>query len=361
MNILHISSANSLRGGEQQIAYLIEELQKIGHNNILMHPIHAPIADHNRIKNKCIAIPYSKGFSVNPWVANKIKKIVSKHNIDVIHAHDSHAHTFLYLSYILFRLDCPSVVSRRVDFAISKSSLNKYNYPKIKKIICVSDKINEIITESLGSSKRTITVHSGVDLNKFNQYCRIDLRVEYNIPKHHKIVANVSAIADHKDYPTFIATAVEVLKQRNDITFFIIGGDGGEQSMITDLINDSGLTNNIILTGYIPEAYLMISQLDVFLFPSKMEGLGTSILDAQATGVPVVSTIAGGIPELITHNHTGLLSEVGDSENLAKNTILLIDNPDLYKRITREAQLNVSKYSNIITAQKTLEVYQSVV
>ena len=361
MNILHISSANSWRGGEQQIAYLIDELQTIGHNNILMHPMHAPIADHTQIKNKCIAIPYRKGFSVNPWVANKIKKIVSKYNIDVIHAHDSHAHTFLYLSYILFRLDCPSVVSRRVDFAISESSLNKYNYPKIKKIICVSDKINEIITESLGSSNRIVTVHSGVDLNKFKQDCRLDLREKYNIPKHHKIVANVSAIAGHKDYPTFIATAVEVLKQRNDVTFFIIGGDGGEQNMIIDLIKDGGLTKNIILTGYIPDAYLLISQLDVFLFPSKMEGLGTSILDAQATGVPVVSTMAGGIPELITHNHTGLLSIVGDSENLAKNIILLLESPDLNRRITKEAQLNVSKYSKIITAQKTLEVYLSVI
>ena len=361
MNILHISSANSWRGGEQQIVYLIDELQTIGHINILMHPIHAPIGNHNQIKNKCIAIPYRKVISVNPWVANKIENVVSKYNIDIIHAHDSHAHTFLYLSYILFRLDCPSVVSRRVDFTISKSSLNKYNYPKIKKIICVSDKINEIITGSLASSKRIITVHSGVDLNKFKQYCRLDLRKKYNIPKHHKIVANVSAIASHKDYPTFIATAAEVLKQRNDITFFIIGGDGGEQSMITNLINSYGLTNNIILTGYIPEAYLMISQLDIFLFPSKLEGLGTSILDAQATGVPVVSTIAGGIPELITHNHTGLLSKVGDSKNLAKNIILLLDNPDLNKRITREAQLNVSKYSKIITAQKTLGVYHSVI
>ncbi|HAW05663.1 MAG TPA: hypothetical protein DCW83_13315, partial [Saprospirales bacterium] len=97
MNILHISSANSWRGGEQQIVYLIDELQTIGHINILMHPIHAPIGNHNQIKNKCIAIPYRKVISVNPWVANKIENVVSKYNIDIIHAHDSHAHTFLYL------------------------------------------------------------------------------------------------------------------------------------------------------------------------------------------------------------------------------------------------------------------------
>ena len=360
MNILHISSANTWRGGEQQISYLIDELHSMGHSNFLMHPLNAPIALHNQIKNKCITIPYRKGFSVNPLVANKIRKIVSIHNIDIIHAHDSHAHTFLYLSYILFSLQCPSVVSRRVDFSISSSSYKKYNHPQIKKIVCVSDKIKEIIIESLGPSDRFVTVHSGVDLEKYNSKSLFDLKEKYNIPQNHKLVANVSAIADHKDYPTFVATASAVLKQRDDVTFFIIGGDGGEQSIIRELINEKNLSKNIILTGYLNDAYLLISQLNVFLFPSKMEGLGTSILDAQAIGIPVVSTFAGGIPELITHEETGLLSPVGDSTDLANNVILLLENLELNDKITRTAQSNVVKYSKKITAQKTFEVYNSV-
>ena len=361
MNILHISSANSWRGGEQQISYLIDELHAMGHSNILMHPFHAPIGNHERVLGKCITIPYRKGFSVNPLVAFKIKKIVSLHNIDVIHAHDSHAHTFLYLSYILYRLSCPSVVSRRVDFPISTSSLNKYNYPRIKRIICVSDKINEIMTESLGPSARITTVHSGIDLDKFKEACDLDIRMKYNIPNNHKIVANVSAIAGHKDYPTFIATAKEVMKLRADVTFLIIGGDGGEQHMITNLINKNGLTSNIIMTGYLPDAYLLISQLDVFLFPSKMEGLGTSILDAQASGVPVVSTYAGGIPELIAHNSTGLLSNIGDSTNLASNILELLENSDLSERISITAMSNVHKFSKKLTAQKTISIYNNVI
>ncbi len=361
MKILHISSAHSWRGGEQQIAYLIDELDAVGHSNFLMHPEKAPIGDHSRIKGKCTTLPYRKGFSINPLVAAKIKHVVQKYKIDIIHAHDSHAHTFMYLSYRLFGLDCQSVVSRRVDFPISASSHKKYNYPKIKKIICVSDKINEIMTNSLGKSDRIITIHSGVDLDKFNEKCSINLREEYKIPNDHAIVANVSAIADHKDYPTFVNTASEVLKVNDKVTFLIIGGDGGEKSMITDLIKNNGLTDHILLTGYLKDAYLLISQLDIFLFPSKMEGLGTSILDAQATGVPVVSTYAGGIPELITHNDTGLLSPIGDSKDLAKNIVLLLENINLKSRITRSAQSNVKKYSKKITARETLKIYETVI
>lgn len=360
MNILHISSATSWRGGEQQISYLIDELHSLGHSSFLMHPINAPIADHTLVKGKCTALPYRKGFSINPLVAKKIKKVVSQHNIDIIHAHDSHAHTFLYLSYRLFGMKCPSVVSRRVDFAISASSLKKYNYPKIRKIICVSQKINEIVSDSLGTSDRIVTVHSGVDKDKFNLPSRINLREKYSIPDSHKIIANVSAIAGHKDYETFVITAQNILKERQDVRFLIIGGDGGNQENIAKMITRLGLDDHIEITGYIDNAYQVIKQIDVFLFPSKTEGLGTSILDAQASGTPVVSTYAGGIPELITHNETGLLSQIGDAKDLAQHIHSFLNDSALTLRITESARANVIKYSKKHTAQKTLDIYKNV-
>lgn len=360
MNILHISSATSWRGGEQQISYLIDELHSLGHTNYLMHPLDAPISEHKLVVGKCNSIAYRKGFSINPLVAYKIKEIVSKFKIDVIHAHDSHAHTFLYLSYRLFSLKSPSVVSRRVDFPISSSSKNKYNYPLIRKIICVSDKINEIMIGSLGNSDRIVTVHSGVDLNKFEIPGCINLREKYRIPEKNHIIANVSAIADHKDYVTFVKTAKAIIDQRQDVSFLIIGGDGGEKENISNLINSMGITKNVIITGYIENAYSIINQLDIFFFPSKMEGLGTSILDAQACNIPVVSTYAGGIPELITHNVTGLLSPIGDVPDLTVNINSILNNKNLGQRLVKAAIVNVSNYSKKHTAQKTLDIYKGV-
>jgi len=360
MNILHISSATSWRGGEQQIAYLIDELDQLGHSNILMHPFNAPISNHQSIQSKYVSIPYKKYFSLNPLVAYKIKQVVKTHEINIIHAHDSHAHSFLYLSYWLLNLTTISVVSRRVDFSISKSSFKKYSEKKIRKIICVSNKIKEIVSDSLGESNRITTIHSGVDLNKFSSDSALNLRKTYNIPTFHRLVGNVSAIADHKDYTTFVNTAALVLKQKPDITFLIIGGDGGEQDKIYNHINKLGLSKSIIMTGYIENAYNLIKQLDVFFFPSKMEGLGTSILDAQCSSVPVVSTYAGGIPELIKHKETGLLSRIGDTRDLAKNINLILEDIILKTKITNKALANVSNFSKKATALNTISVYKSV-
>lgn len=361
MNILHISSANSWRGGEQQIAYLIDELHSLGQTNFLMHPTGAPISSHLPIKGKSKNIKYHKGFSVNPLVALTIKRVVSKHSIDIIHVHDSHAHTFLYLSYRMFGLKCPSVVSRRVDFPISTSSIKKYSFSQIHKILCVSNKINEIVSASLGKSDRIKTIYSGIDLDKYDVSCQIDLRAQYSIPNDYKIIANISAIADHKDYDTFINTAAKVLELRSDIIFFIIGGDGGELENITAKISSLDLCKNIILTGYVKNAYTLLNQIDIFFFPSKMEGLGTSILDAQACEVPVISTIAGGIPELVVHSKTGLLSKIGDSEDLANNINKVLNDSNLKNRLILQAKENVKHFTKESTAQQTLAVYQDVI
>jgi len=360
MNILHISSATSWRGGEQQISYLIDELYQLGHNNFLMHPKDAPISEHKLVKGKCTLLPYKKIFSANPLVARSIIRNTKKHKIDIIHAHDSHGHTFLYLSYRLFHLDCPSVVSRRVDFPISSSSFKKYTYPKIKRIICVSNKINEIVSGSIGSSERIVTVHSGIDLQKFSSKSIIDLRDKFSIPANNKIIANVSAIAGHKDYETFVKTAKLLLDRRDDLTFLIIGGDGGEKEKISKLIESFNLVDRIKIIGYLENAYQVIDQFDVFLFPSKMEGLGTSILDAQASGIPVISTYAGGIPELILHNESGLLSQVGDIEDLANNIDKVLKDNSLRNKLISGARANVSKFSKKETARKTLSIYNDV-
>lgn len=361
MNILHISSAMSWRGGEQQITYLLEELASQGHNCYLMYPVGAPIGDKEVVVKSCTLIPYKKRFAVNPLVPIKIANTVKKYAIDIVHAHDSHAHTFVWLYSKFYQRAVPAVVSRRVDFPISKSSYNKYTHPNIKKIICVSDKIKDVVCEGLKLSDRVVTVRSGVDLSKFETEKSFDLYAKFKIPTDHKIVANISAVASHKDYSTFVEVACKVLDNHDKVTFLIIGGDDGEGEMIYNLIQQKGYGHRIIMTGYIENAFKLLSQIDVFLFPSKMEGLGTSLLDAAAAKVPIVTTYAGGIPEVVEHNITGLMANVGDSALLADHVLRLLDDFTLADRLTTEGLANVSKFSKINTATKTLSIYKSVI
>ena len=80
-------------------------------------------------------------------------------------------------------------------------------------------------------------------------------------------------------------------------------------------VNERQLDEYFIFTGFLKNIDQVLPSLDIFLMSSKTEGLGTSVIDAQAAKVPVVATAAGGIPELIRHEETGLLAEVGDHQS----------------------------------------------
>lgn len=99
--------------------------------------------------------------------------------------------------------------------------------------------------------------------------------------------------------------------------------------------------------------------MDVLLFTSKEEGLGTTILDAFACKVPVVATAAGGIPEIITNEKTGLLAPVGDAQTLAHYVEKILADRNLREQLIENAWQKVKYFSKENMAKKTLEVYQS--
>ena len=84
---------------------------------------------------------------------------------------------------------------------------------------------------------------------------------------------------------------------------------------------------------------------DIYLMTSETESFGVSALEAMAASVPVISTNTGGIPEVNKHGETGYLSNVGDIEDMAKNTIKLLEDKKLYNRISMNAAANANKFN----------------
>jgi len=314
MKILHFSSAKSWRGGEQQIAYLLQELRLLGIEQQVLCVASSPLATFCTSENFPFET-YKKRASIDPIPSLKLRHLVQNHKIDLVHMHDAHAHTFACISASLFGVRTPFVLSRRVDFPIKNNALSKwkYNHKNIKAILCVSNFIKQVITPDIQQTTKIQVVHSGIDLTRFNHKQQSILRESFSIPKDSPLIANVAAIAPHKDYFTFVDTAQMILSKRPEARFLIIGGDGGQEQMIRDYIQQKGLEQQIQLSGFRKDVPVILPEVDVFLFTSQEEGLGTSLLDALACKVPVVATCAGGVPEIIEDGKTGLLAEVKDA------------------------------------------------
>ncbi len=359
LNIAHVSTPKSWRGGEQQLAYLFAELLKLNQNQILIVNKNSELSNYAKANNwEYFGLNIRSSISLS--FAKNIARICKEKNISILHPHDSKAHTQCILAHVFFNCKTPIILSRRVDYPISKSffSKYKYNHPAIKAIICVSDAIKKIMQKDIINKNILCTVYDGIDINKFHFKKSNQIRNEFNIKDDELLIANIAAISEQKDYFTFVNTA-ELLLNSGIKAKFIVFGDGPLKEKIIEFVKQKKLIDSILFAGFrnnIPE---ILPQIDYLLFSSQNEGLGSSILDAFCSKVPVVATEIGGIPELIKHKETGLLAPVKNPKLLAEQIKFYINNPGIKNEIIENAFLFSRNFTYQKMAEETLKVYLS--
>ncbi len=345
------------------MTYLVEELSHKPNCNVFVLCAKggevAQWCKHNNIT----VFEEKEVFAVNPVFASRVSQVCKENAIDLIHVHDSHAHTFAVMANALFGAKTPLIVSRRVDFSVKKSWLSryKYNHKSVKRILCVSDTIKAITAPAIQHKEVLATVYSGINLSRFDGAEKNGtLNREFQIDPSFPLVGNVAALAPHKDYKTFIDTCVLLVKQGLKAKFFIIGA-GPMEEEVKQWVKASGIEEHIIMTGFRKDIPQILPELDVFLITSETEGLGTSILDAFACKVPVVATDAGGIPEIVNHNKTGYLGKVKAPELLAEGVTKMLSDKPYAQEMVKGASEKLTHFTKKAMAEKTFEHYQSVI
>jgi glycosyltransferase involved in cell wall biosynthesis len=117
----------------------------------------------------------------------------------------------------------------------------------------------------------------------------------------------------------------------------------------------------VTFAGFRPDLQVLLPELDLFLFTSKEEGLGSSILDAYNCGVPVVATRAGGIPEIVEDGVTGLLAPIRDPAALAASVRRVLGDPALRARLVAGGARRAAELSVEAMTEATVAIYREVV
>lgn len=125
----------------------------------------------------------------------------------------------------------------------------------------------------------------------------------------------------------------------------ILGGDGPERPFVERLGRELGICNKIIYTGKVRETGPILEISDLFLLPSETESFGLAALEAMAEGVPVVSSNTGGIPEVNVHGYSGFLSDVGNVDEMAQNSIRILKNDSDLIQFRRNAHERSKTFS----------------
>lgn len=136
----------------------------------------------------------------------------------------------------------------------------------------------------------------------------------------------------------------------------ILVGDGPERYACEKLVRELQICDKVIFIGKVRDTAHVLELSDVFLLPSETESFGLAALEAMAVGVPVISSNTGGIPEVNIHGETGYLSNVGDVDDMAFNTLEILKNDEQLK-LFKDNALKRSRHFDI---QKILPMYEAV-
>lgn len=361
IRVLHLDTELSWRGGQQQAAYLIEAMHRNGYATAMVGQPNSAIGQFCQK----MGIPFfplrilGEGDVIAGW---RVAALCRHHDFCILHLHSSHALSIGLWAKLFFR-SLKLIAVRRVDFHIQQNwfSRLKYRHHWLNRIVCISEAIRQVLIKDGIPSDKLVTIHSGVDLHKFDQVKPSpNFRAQFGIPVDHLLIGTVAAMAGHKDYPTLLRAAKIVCDAMEHVTFCAVG-DGSQRDKILQLHRELGLGQRFILPGYRTDIGDFFKNFDIFVLASKQEGLGTSLLDAQALGLPVIACRSGGIPEIIEHGYNGWLVPAQDETALASALITLINNPALRIELGRNALRSVKKFDIAITVKNNLKLYQSLV
>jgi glycosyltransferase involved in cell wall biosynthesis len=303
MKILQVNTEKTWRGGERQTLYTLKGLMNEGVDCQLLalkdYPLHK---NAEKLNIKVIA--------VSSWLETMIKLAVLDKEFSCIHAQAGKAHTQAILTKFLHGL--PVIYTRRVNFK-PNGQLTRVKYRLTDQVVSISNAISSILHEkrmffdSLVIS--SVVEKKEPDHQRLNQFKEIFIK-----DKSLKVIGIVSALVGHKDPMTALSAIKELVKIRSD--FIVLHfGKGILFDQVSKKIKALKLESCYLQMGHYDGVEDFYTIMDVFMMSSSEEGLGSSVLDAFQYEVPVVSTNAGGLKELVSGR--GYLCEVGDAKALA--------------------------------------------
>jgi glycosyltransferase involved in cell wall biosynthesis len=360
---LHIDTARTWRGGQNQVLLTLLGLRALGHRTLLV--AHAAGELHQRAREGLDLVPLAPMTEMDLSAAWKLSRLMKQLRPDVIHAHDPHGVAMAALALSMSGARTPRplpplIASRRVDFHIKGNALSRWKYRQVDCFVCASEAIRQMLLSDGISADHAVTVHEGIDLGRVAAAPPANLHADLWLPHDAPIVGNVAALVPHKGQRHLIEAAAIVVTKVPDARF-VIAGEGELRPVLERQIKERRLEKHVFLVGFRPDILSVHKAFDVFVMSSVTEGLGTSLLDAMACAKPVVATTAGGMPEVVVDGETGILAPPRDHEAMADAIVLLLRDRARRSRMGQAGEARVrERFSSERMVENTLAVYQRV-
>lgn len=365
ISVFEVIADSSLTGAPRHLLTLMSGIDRIKFIPTVIAPPGPLMDELKKGKIPVFEVPMS-GRSYLPAV-NGLKKLLKKYDPDVIHTHGQRAG-------LVGRLASKGLPIKVVhtehtytqEFRLTNPLLHASHLRAMKVLsgftdhtIAVSKAVRDFLVKNhLVKPDKVSVVYNGItplkkpigenEINAFKQ--------ESGIDKKDIVIGTIGSFNEQKDTKTLIHAVGKMIKKWPNIKLVLVGR-GHLRRRLENLAKRLGISDRVVFTGAIKQVLPVLKSFHIFVLPSLSEAFGITLLEAMKAGVPIVATKVGGIPEIIRHNHNGLLVEPKDAKALAGTLMKLLNDKKLQHKLTQNHAKSVEEFSANRMIEQTEKVY----
>ena len=339
-NILYLHETSKFAGAEESLLNLAKFLDKGRFTPSFILPEEGLLKDKlEAIGVKVFVVPMPKIRRVVGVIpaARRILSIARENNIGLLHTNSIRTH--FYGLHVARKLKLPIIWHQRNLLTRELLDPDRLFSSLADVIICNSCAVARRFLKKGTIPDKVRVVYNGVDTERFSPAISPDkFRREFGIGENELIVGIASRFDKRKGHEDFFKAAKEIIRVEKNVRFLVVGGavfDNHEEreQYLRDRAKSLDLKDRVIFSGFrqdMPEVYAAI---DIFVLPSLQEACARVLLEAMASGKPVIATSLGGNPEIVVDEVTGILVPAKDARALAQAMLRLIREPDTARQM----------------------------
>jgi N-acetyl-alpha-D-glucosaminyl L-malate synthase BshA len=323
---------------------------------------------HTNIFYHEVRVPTYPLFDFPPYetaLSSTMVDVILNHKLDLLHVHYAipHASAAYMARQILLKegINIPVITTLHgTDITLvgrdkTYSPVVTFSINESSAITAVSKNLRDETYENFKIEKDIQVIYNFVDAKRFNKKPLTPFK-QVIAPNNEWIIVHSSNFRKVKRTDDVVRVFEKINKALPSKLLFV--GDGPERSFIESLARKSDAKKDIVFLGKQEEVEDIMAISDLFLLPSEYESFGLVALEAMAAGTPVISTNAGGLPEINIDGVTGFLSDVGDVDNMGDNAIKILSDESTFQKMKKNAIIQAKKFDIENIVPQYVELYE---
>lgn len=363
INVLEVIRQGQVGGGESHLLDLIAGFQE-DIRPVVLAFTGGQMIDTLRSRGvTCYVIPSSHPFDVR--VIEKVRKIVVKEKIEIIHAHGSRAAS--NVAYTAHKLNLPLIYTvhgwsfhQDQSFVIKKlrAFIEKIICKRSETVICVSES-NRVTGEKEFGLRNAVVIENGINLDRFNPNKEFkNLRQEFGFSKDDFIIGFISRITLQKA-PLDFVKSIAIANEKEPRIKAIIVGEGDMKAEMDEAIKKLKIEHCVYTAPFRSDVPDLHNAIDVFCLPSLWEGLSIALLEAMAMRKALVVTPTDGTKEIIVDEQNGMIADFSNPEQLAECYLSYFDHPELVEKYGTAAMKTIEeRFDSRRVSEEVTKIYK---